>query len=374
MDVRLDEVVLHALEKEPERRYQHASQVKTDVETIARTEGGGREAEPEQARLAPPVGAGGAASAWEQVKGPGTGLVVTAILNWVAISLICLVTIGLASRGPWGMHGRSALLLMVSLAALVLSSIMLIAGLMMKRLAAYGLAVTGALLAILVTPGNLIGLPVGIWALVVLSRREVRQAFGRGLPMPRLAPGQPGRSGGAWKVVAAVVAAVLLILAIPVGALLLAIALPAWSKARNQATMFQQQMKDTANLLPEPQFVRQAATFVVHGTVTDAGTGRPIPGARVDDNVPNSHSDQPGEQAFTDAEGHYELHTWFEDHTLAASAPGYETELYPFTTRQGSEASGQTNTPELTLQAGQPAQIDFQLRPAPAGEPAGPGP
>lgn len=35
VDVRLDEVVLHALEKEPERRYQHASEVKTDVETIA---------------------------------------------------------------------------------------------------------------------------------------------------------------------------------------------------------------------------------------------------------------------------------------------------------------------------------------------------
>ena len=34
VDVRLDEVVLHALEKEPERRYQQASQVKTDVETI----------------------------------------------------------------------------------------------------------------------------------------------------------------------------------------------------------------------------------------------------------------------------------------------------------------------------------------------------
>jgi hypothetical protein len=37
VDVRLDEVVLHALEKEPERRYQQASQVKTDVETIAGT-------------------------------------------------------------------------------------------------------------------------------------------------------------------------------------------------------------------------------------------------------------------------------------------------------------------------------------------------
>ena len=35
VDVRLDEMVLHALEKEPERRYQHASHVKTDVETYA---------------------------------------------------------------------------------------------------------------------------------------------------------------------------------------------------------------------------------------------------------------------------------------------------------------------------------------------------
>jgi tRNA A-37 threonylcarbamoyl transferase component Bud32 len=37
IDVRLDEVVLHALEKEPERRYQTASEVGTAVETIART-------------------------------------------------------------------------------------------------------------------------------------------------------------------------------------------------------------------------------------------------------------------------------------------------------------------------------------------------
>jgi serine/threonine protein kinase len=35
IDVRLDEVVLKALEKEPERRYQQASNIKTDVETIA---------------------------------------------------------------------------------------------------------------------------------------------------------------------------------------------------------------------------------------------------------------------------------------------------------------------------------------------------
>jgi predicted Ser/Thr protein kinase len=40
VDVRLDEVVLHALEKEPERRYQRASEVKTDVETIASSTAG----------------------------------------------------------------------------------------------------------------------------------------------------------------------------------------------------------------------------------------------------------------------------------------------------------------------------------------------
>ncbi|MBV9124433.1 MAG: protein kinase, partial [Planctomycetes bacterium] len=37
IDVRLDEVVLRALEKEPEKRYQHASEVKSSVETIAAT-------------------------------------------------------------------------------------------------------------------------------------------------------------------------------------------------------------------------------------------------------------------------------------------------------------------------------------------------
>jgi hypothetical protein len=37
VDVRLDDVVLHALEKEPERRYQHVSEVKTAVETISGT-------------------------------------------------------------------------------------------------------------------------------------------------------------------------------------------------------------------------------------------------------------------------------------------------------------------------------------------------
>jgi hypothetical protein len=35
VDVRLDDVVLHALEHEPARRYQHAAEVKTDIESVA---------------------------------------------------------------------------------------------------------------------------------------------------------------------------------------------------------------------------------------------------------------------------------------------------------------------------------------------------
>ena len=35
VDVRLDEVVLRSLEREPEKRYQRASEVKTEVESIA---------------------------------------------------------------------------------------------------------------------------------------------------------------------------------------------------------------------------------------------------------------------------------------------------------------------------------------------------
>jgi DUF4097 and DUF4098 domain-containing protein YvlB len=59
VDVRLDEVVLHALEKEPELRYQQASQVKTDVETISES------TKPSQ----PPVGLASPAPAFAAQSG-----------------------------------------------------------------------------------------------------------------------------------------------------------------------------------------------------------------------------------------------------------------------------------------------------------------
>lgn len=42
IDVRLDEVVLRTLEREPERRYQHASDVKNDLDSISISNEGAR--------------------------------------------------------------------------------------------------------------------------------------------------------------------------------------------------------------------------------------------------------------------------------------------------------------------------------------------
>ena len=52
VDIRLDDVVLHALEKDPERRYQQASQVKTEMQTIAAAPGPASPARTSRARSA----------------------------------------------------------------------------------------------------------------------------------------------------------------------------------------------------------------------------------------------------------------------------------------------------------------------------------
>jgi len=80
--------------------------------------------EPGRAQAAPPVGAAGAESAWRQVNGPATGLIITAILNWVAIPLTFLVTAFVFVRTS-GAGSPARWVLLVPLLALVLSSVML---------------------------------------------------------------------------------------------------------------------------------------------------------------------------------------------------------------------------------------------------------
>lgn len=230
VDVRLDEVVLHTLEKEPARRYQHASQLKTDVVTIAQTAG-----DTPSASTAAPAPTSELESVRRQVSGPATGLLVTALVNWVSISVIGIVLASVASARIDAMP-RTAPTVWLPLAALVLSSVMLVASFTMRRLQAYWLAITGSILAMLVTPGNLIGLPVGIWSLVVLTQRPVRALFGKEHPLP-LPPALPSRpfSGAGWKVALVVLAGLLVLIPLLVGSgLLLSIVVPTVMRARSK--------------------------------------------------------------------------------------------------------------------------------------------
>ena len=62
---------------------------------------------------------------------------------------------------------------------ILISGVIFYGGLKMKSLENHGLAVATGVLAVIpcTSPCCLLGIPVGIWALVVLSKPEVKSAF-----------------------------------------------------------------------------------------------------------------------------------------------------------------------------------------------------
>ena len=88
-----------------------------------------------------------------------------------------MAAIGIGWTSPECPRPAAHLMLIVLLCAFACSIVMMVAGLKMKRLQAYRLAIATSILAMIVSPTNLIGLPIGIWALVVLTQRDVRDAF-----------------------------------------------------------------------------------------------------------------------------------------------------------------------------------------------------
>jgi len=92
IDVRLDEIVLRALEREPELRYQTASQVKEDIETVVagplplKATSSDEEV---KARLL-------YADAARQIQLPAVGVIATGMLNLLAL-MACCVFLGVAA-------------------------------------------------------------------------------------------------------------------------------------------------------------------------------------------------------------------------------------------------------------------------------------
>ena len=176
--MRLDEVVLRALEREPARRYQQVSQVRTEVETIVQTPA---EAPKLGAGAPPPRNIG------SEVKAPAVGLMVAAGIN-IALMLVMIATI-LIRMGRRSIVGAGLIdlgsqhyfslwnVLLVLIVGLPASVLILWGAIRMMQLRNRALSIAAAILAMIAAPGSIIGLPMGIWALVVLCRREVTEAF-----------------------------------------------------------------------------------------------------------------------------------------------------------------------------------------------------
>jgi tRNA A-37 threonylcarbamoyl transferase component Bud32 len=172
VDGRLDDVIFRALEREPERRYQRISAVKDDVESILRAESWTPAATGSPERWEPDL-----AMIQLQTRGPAAGLMVVAVL----FLLQAVVWLGLflsETRGrdvqPW----EYAILRMVAVAVLALVGAIVGGAVQLARCQAYGWVIFTIILTML--PLGLhfpVGLAVGIWALVVLHKPEVKAAF-----------------------------------------------------------------------------------------------------------------------------------------------------------------------------------------------------
>jgi len=428
IDVRLDEVVLRALQREPSRRYQQVSEVKTQVETIVATGDSGvpptrgqtvsasqvTEKSPHlrimtvgvvsvlgvlvsmyvallshssslqlfvigvilpaillittlvavalkprknggnllRPVVPPPIGNGNhRENARRAVKAPAVGMLVTGAvhLGLLAVALIAALTshpqISVDDPGfPF--------IMLLGLGFLAANVFILVAASNMRRLRNHRSAVAASIL-ILFPLGSPLGLIFGIWALVVLSRREVIEAFAAN--RHRQMAAFSGQHSAAWPIACALAGLVWLaawgyaihlndrpwkivtdtagFAAFQLVALALGIRL--WRKPVGKVVVVASGFI-LAGVLAFISFygwdIAQAKRFMnVHGQVFDKVTQEPIQGARlvVIDPVP----DESGVgEAWTNADGEFSLWTWRRKQGVEVSAPDHESYLWHVST------------------------------------------
>jgi tRNA A-37 threonylcarbamoyl transferase component Bud32 len=174
VDARLDEIVFRALEREPQRRYQRASHVKMDVESLADGRRVARRAEPAVAALALAEHDGGINEF--TLAGPAAGLFLTGLISmlfWAILGVALFVT-------ESGMRPHERLLfLQMPLLGIPAGLVLMIASRRMVRMENYWLSIFASIWAMIPwTPAWIIGLISGIFALKALRRPEVQSAFG----------------------------------------------------------------------------------------------------------------------------------------------------------------------------------------------------
>jgi hypothetical protein len=131
-------------------------------------------------------------SAGQMVIGPAIGLIVTAALGALAQILGLIGNIlgtgigmmGASAQGqqdmPAWMHAMTGGLgIVFNIIALIMSVVVFMGAMKMKKLENFNFALTATIVAMVpcVSPCCWVGLPIGIWALVVLMKPEVKGAF-----------------------------------------------------------------------------------------------------------------------------------------------------------------------------------------------------
>jgi hypothetical protein len=128
-----------------------------------------------------------APNAAEQVNGPAIGLMITAILGGVLQVLGIVGNLLGASFGARSYNSTDAFAQMLTggvavvfgIIAIAMAGLILFGAMKMKKLEAHGWAMAASIIALIpcVSPCCFIGLPIGIWALIVLAKPEVKAAF-----------------------------------------------------------------------------------------------------------------------------------------------------------------------------------------------------
>jgi len=127
-------------------------------------------------------------NAADLVAGPAIALIVVAILNFLtsAARLVWVLVFSAAAVSQMQGQPRWAsslvagpLVIAGGIVGILVSGVILMGGLKMKKLENYSLAMAASIVAMIpcTSPCCLVGIPIGIWALVVLSKPEVKNAF-----------------------------------------------------------------------------------------------------------------------------------------------------------------------------------------------------
>lgn len=132
-----------------------------------------------------------ASAAAEKVKLPAIFLMITAGLG-ALLAVVSLFShllgagLNMADMGGMGQGNEQLMAMMsggmvvfINILGLAMAGLVFFGALKMMKLEMYGLAIAASVIAMIpcVSPCCLLGLPIGIWALVVLLNQEVKAAF-----------------------------------------------------------------------------------------------------------------------------------------------------------------------------------------------------